>query len=142
MAKLTNYYPDFDASGNFKQCDSWENVLREIFTVLVTRPGTRQWNPEFGCRLLELLFEYGVQESQFVDVIKEAFVKWLPHVDLESVTCSISKMPDSVGQKATLKLKIAYAGESKTVGFDITPHMDLLNGAVHQINIIKKPGYL
>ena len=92
MAKLTNYYPDFDASGNFKQCDSWENVLREIFTVLVTRPGTRQWNPEFGCRLLELLFEYGVQESQFVDVIKEAFVKWLPHVDLESVTCSISKI--------------------------------------------------
>ena len=142
MAKLTNWYPDFDASGNFRCCTSWENILREIFTVLVTRPGTRQWNPQFGCKLLDLLFEYGVQENQFVEVIREAFIKWLPHVDLDSISCTLSKMPDTIGQKASVKLKISYGGESKTIGFDIPPHMDLLNGAVHQINITKKPGYL
>lgn len=132
---LTNWYPYFDKSGNFQECYGWENILREIFTVLVTRPGSRQWQPEFGCNLLDMLFEINLTEQDFVDVIKTAFIRWLPHVSLESCSCKISQMTNRYGLKASISMKIGYNGESKNVIFNVPPQLDLQNGMLYDVTV-------
>lgn len=138
MAKqpITSWYPYFDASGNFVELKGWDVVLRQIFTVLVTRPGTRQWQPEFGCTLLDMLFEPVSNESQFNDIIKAAF-KWLPHVTLQSVNCSIVDMSNHTGKQVKIALKVGYSGETRDVSFIIPPQLDLLNGQIHNIKVLR-----
>lgn len=131
---ITGWYPDFDDSGNFQELYGWDVVLRQIFTVLITRPGSRQWQPEFGCRLLDLLFDTDITETTFNDCIKTAF-KWLPHIKLKDVECKVSQMTNFRGQKASIKMSIAYNGETRDVSFEIPSQLDLMNGQLHQIRV-------
>ena len=134
VKRITGWYPYFEDSGNFQELYGWDVVLRDIFTVLVTRPGTRQWQPEFGCTLLDLLFEVNVTEDTLNDVITSAF-RWLPFVILNSVSCKLEPMTNFRGQKALITINISYEGETRDVVFDIPPQIDLMNGQIHQIKV-------
>lgn len=134
---ITGWYPVFDESYNFKECTGWDVVLKDIFTVLVTRPGSRQWQPEFGCRLLDMLFEVNLNEEHFVNAVKEAFY-WLPYVSLSDVQCKITPMQNGRGNKAVVSMKVKYDGETKNVSFKIPGHMDLLNGSLYGVGVIRK----
>ena len=135
---ITNWYPYFDSSGNFTESYGWDNILKEIFIVLVTRPGTRQWQPEFGCKLLDMLFEINLTENDFVNVIQTAFDKWLPHINLIECKCNISNLNNRNGLKADIDMTINYEGETKDVVFNIPPEMDLQNGVIHNIKVYRK----
>ena len=135
---ITNWYPYFDSSGNFTESYGWDNILKEIFIVLVTRPGTRQWQPEFGCKLLDMLFEINLTENDFVNVIQTAFDKWLPHINLVECKCNISNLNNRNGLKADIDMTINYEGETKDVVFNIPPEMDLQNGVIHNIKVYRK----
>lgn len=135
---LTNWYPYFDSSGNFTESYGWDNILKEIFILLVTRPGTRQWQPEFGCKLLDMLFEINLSENDFVNVIKNAFVRWMPHVELKECKCVISELNNRYGLKADINMTIGYDGEIKDVVFNIPPKVDLQNGVIHNIKVFRK----
>ena len=134
---ITSWYPNFAEDGNFVASTGWEVVLKHIFTVLVTRKGTRQWNPEFGCNLLDMLFEINLQESDFVQCIQDAF-KWIPYISLSECSCKIDDVPNHTGKRALIKLKVIYDGESKSVEFDIPSDMDLMNGSIHDIKVNRK----
>ena len=138
VTPLTNWYPYFDKYGNFTESYGWDNILKEIFILLVTRPGSRQWQPEFGCRLLDMLFEINVSENDFINVIKNAFNKWMPHVNLKDCTCKISNLGNRYGLKAEINMTIGYDGETKDVVFNIPPDMDLQNGVIHNIKVYRK----
>ena len=112
--RIHSWYPTFGPDGNFEEVAGWDVVLRHIFLVLVTRPNTRQWQPEFGCKLLDMLFETNLTESSFENVIREAF-NWIPECRLEDVKCQITPMSNHNGNKASISLKISYDGESKNV---------------------------
>ena len=135
---ITNWYPYFDSSGNFTESYGWDNILKEIFIVLVTRPGTRQWQPEFGCKLLDMLFEINLTENDFVNVIQTAFDKWLPHINLVECKCNISNLNNRNGLKADIDMTINYEGETKDVVFNIPPEKDLQNGLIHNIKVYRK----
>lgn len=135
---ITSWFPDFDTDGDFTKSTGWEVVLRHIFTVLVTRPGTRQWNPEFGCKLLDMLFEVNLTEQDFKSVISDAINRWIPYVRLEECECKISPMTNHTGNKANIKLKINYNGETKNVLFDIPPQLNLMDGNIHSIKVTRK----
>lgn len=134
---IVSWYPDFGTDGNFVTSYGWEVVLKHIFTVLVTRKGSRQWNPEFGCRLLDMLFEINLQESDFVQCIKEAF-QWIPYITLSECNCKIEDIPNHTGKRALLKLKVEYNGESKSIEFDIPSDLDIMNGSIHDIKVNRK----
>ena len=133
---IRSWYPYFGPDGNFIELYGWDVVLRHIFTVLVTRPGSRQWQPEFGCNLLDMLFETNLTEKDFEDVIRGAF-KWIPYVTLKNVNCKISPMSNYRGNKASINLSIGYAGETKEVSFQVPSQMDLLNGLIHEIKVTR-----
>jgi len=126
-----------DKDGNFVELYGWDVVLRHIFTVLVTRPGSRQWQQEFGCKLLDLLFENAsTNETQYADVIRGAF-RWIPYVTLRDVQAKLSKRTNGNGYNLSISLSVGYAGETRNVNFVIPPQMDLMNGQIHSIKVTR-----
>lgn len=134
---IHSWYPMLDKDGNFIELYGWDVVLRHIFTVLVTRPGSRQWQPEFGCNLLDLLFENAsTNENQYADVIRGAF-RWIPYVSLQKVNAKLNKRTNGTGYNLSISLTVSYDGETKNVNFVIPPQMDLMNGQIHDIKVTR-----
>ena len=78
---------DKNAYGFFKRNYTYyEQIQDNIKTLLLTHPGERVGNPEYGCRLKEIVFEQNEPEilkPKVNETIKEALDKFLPFVQLE-----------------------------------------------------------
>ena len=115
------------------ECKGWDVVLKQLFTVLVTVPGTRQWNPEFGCHLTDRIFDIDINENDFSNEIQNAISKWIPYVKINKVSVSIQKLEQRSGNSANINIDINYAGESRKVEFQIPSQLDLLQGSIYNI---------
>tara|TARA_R100000805_G_C3615583_1_gene117094 strand:- start:1438 stop:1899 length:462 start_codon:yes stop_codon:yes gene_type:complete len=72
----------------------YEQIQDNIKTLLLTQPGERVGNPEYGCRLKEIVFEQNVPETlkpQVEERIKEALDRFLPFVTLEETKLQANK---------------------------------------------------
>lgn len=79
-----NYHLDFpfgiSEQGGIRTTGASDHIRDEIITVLLTAPGERINQPEFGCGLKELVFapNNGLLLSTMVDFkIEQALDKWL-----------------------------------------------------------------
>jgi len=72
---ITTFLPTFDSRGNFKEETGWNVIIKSIFMCLAVRRKTRQWQPEFGSRLHEFLFEHNVAEGDIAREV-EAACSW------------------------------------------------------------------
>ena len=134
---ITSWIPVFDDTGNFKEIYGWDVVLKHIFLTLVTPKGSRQWNPEFGSRLLSFLFESTLTEQDFNDEIQNVFNQQLPHIHLVSVTTQFTDFQNRTGKRANVSMKIRYDGEDKQVTFDLPDGLDLMSGSIYDVNVIR-----
>ncbi len=78
-------------SGYFSQSYFIADQIKSNLTNLIlTEPGERMMQPEFGCRLHRLLFEQfdGDLSSKVRDIIESAMSQWLPFVGLSDVEVS------------------------------------------------------
>ena len=130
---ITSWFPQFGKDGDFIKCEGWDVVLKQLFTVLVTVPGTRQWNPEFGCHLTDRLFDIDINESDFSNEIRNALTKWIPYIKVNNVSVSINKMNERSGNYALINIDISYKNETKKVEFQVPYRMDLLQGSIYNI---------
>ena len=62
-----------------------EQAKHNLKNLLMTNLGERPHQPEFGSRLLEVVFEFK-DDALIEQVINEAVDKWLPYVTINSVT--------------------------------------------------------
>ena len=62
-----------------------EQARHNLKNLLLTNLGERPHQPEFGSRLLEVVFEFK-DDALIEQVINEAVDKWLPYVTINSVT--------------------------------------------------------
>lgn len=67
-----------DSSGSIKKSSFERNVEEGIFIVLSTKVGERIMNPEFGCKINELLFEENTPETRALakEYVITALDKW------------------------------------------------------------------
>jgi hypothetical protein len=80
------YIASVGATSDFKKI--WQH---RVLLVLATRPGERVMRPDFGSNLYRVLFESEVSAGEIAnEAIAEAFVKWLPDLELRQVTPSFS----------------------------------------------------
>lgn len=92
-------------SGNgFEFLDKNKLIAEEIKRILLTRPGERVGKPEFGSRLLELIFEPETSINDVCAVIKYSIEQNLgEYVSVEECTL-MSKNQETIN--IMLKLKI------------------------------------
>ena len=61
-----------------------EQARHNLRNLLLTNLGERVNQPEFGCRLLEVVFEFK-DDTLIEEVINEAVEKWLPYITINEV---------------------------------------------------------
>ena len=62
-----------------------EQARHNLKNLLLTNLGERAHQPEFGSRLLEVVFEFK-DDALIEQVINEAVDKWLPYITINAVT--------------------------------------------------------
>ena len=88
-------------------------IARSIRNIVFTQPGEKFFNPEFGSRVSESLFENvdDVSAISIRDEIRSSIINYEPRVNLLSV--SVNPNPDENEMNVTIKYEI--------VGIDIPP---------------------
>ena len=56
--------------------------------LLLTNLGERPHQPEFGSRLLEVVFEFK-DDALIEEVINEAVDRWLPYININTITTTV-----------------------------------------------------
>lgn len=71
-----------------------EDLLKEsVIRILLTSPGERVNNPNFGCKLKEFLFEFDVYILEDIKYeIRKSIERWEPHVTVSNIV--ITKKED------------------------------------------------
>ena len=87
--------------------NSLEQSQHNLKNLLLTYPGERVGQPEFGCKLRELVFEHIDEEElpvRIEDEIKDSVSKWLPYINIISVE-TLTQDDD----KSKIYVKIKYS---------------------------------
>jgi len=84
-------YPFRDSAiGNYVQMTGTpeREVRADLIHLLLTRKGSRYFLPDFGTRLYEFIFEQNdsVSHSQIEDEIREGVRKYIPNLDINSIS--------------------------------------------------------
>jgi phage baseplate assembly protein W len=77
-----------DNNNNFAMTKtSLQQSEHNLRNLLLTHPGERVNQPEFGCRLRELCFEQRDEElpTRIEETIKESVSTWLPYITIHDV---------------------------------------------------------
>ena len=79
--------------------NSIQQATHNLKNLLLTHPGERVGNPEFGCRLRELCFEQ--RDEQLPDRLEEEIIDavqtWLPYINIVDIaTLSDKSNPNTV----------------------------------------------
>jgi len=74
--------------GTFKASNAGDRIQQAIHIILATRIGERPFNPEFGSRLTELVFEQNdaILERLLVFYTAEALRRWEKRIEILGVT--------------------------------------------------------
>jgi phage baseplate assembly protein W len=75
-----------------------EHIHQSILMILSTRPGTRPLEPEFGCRVHELLFRplTATLQGQMSFFITQALERWESRISVLGVSADLGPATDEV----------------------------------------------
>ena len=79
-------------SGFFNQSyDTLTQVKNNIINLLNTRQGERRFQPTFGTRLWNLVFEQNQDtlKEQAVNIVSEDIASWIPNVTVNDITANL-----------------------------------------------------
>lgn len=99
-----------------------EQVKSNIKNLLLTKPGERVMQPEFGSGLHSLLFEFNNTEleTNIEDVVTEAIEKWLPYVTIDEILIeSTNTLKDLNQVNVSIKFSIGNTPQLNEVTFTI-----------------------
>ena len=70
-----------------------QQIKSDLMHLILTRKGTRYYNPEFGTNLLKFIFEPndGLTQSQISDEIQSVVKKYLPKLQINNVIITPSE---------------------------------------------------
>jgi phage baseplate assembly protein W len=82
----------FDGNTMFNRTKTVEEQAQHnLKNLLLTNIGERPHQPEFGSRLLEVVFEFK-DNNQCEEVINEAVDRWLPYITINSVETTVDEV--------------------------------------------------
>ncbi len=113
-------------NGYFQQSyDSITQIRSNLFNFFTTRPYERRFNPQFGTKLYNFLFEQKTDDFEEIikNIIKEDINTWFPTVFVNKVFLDISsdgKSNDINNYIARVKVQFTYNKETSSFSFTTT----------------------
>lgn len=67
--------------------DTLTQIKNNFINLVMTNPGERFGNPEFGCDIHDLVFNFNEEslQNEIEDAVEEAVRRWMPYISLEDV---------------------------------------------------------
>ena len=118
-------------SGYFAQSyDTLTQVKTNIVNLLNTRQSERRFQPTFGTRLWNLIFEQNVDtlKDQAVNIVTEDIFSWIPNVTVTDVTANLLTSDQITANKDIYLLNIAV-----TFTVNITKQSDTVVVTINNI---------
>lgn len=108
-------------SGYFQQSyDSITQIRANLLNFFSTRPLERRFNPQFGTRLYNFLFEQRTEDFEEIikNIIKEDVNRWFPGVFVDRIFLDISSaQKDDDINNYIIRIKIQFTFNKQTSSF-------------------------
>lgn len=107
---------------NYVQGDSVTLIKASLRQILLTAPGERMWNPEFGCRVKELLFDTfsPTLKTTMANLALEAIRRWEDRVSVNTGDIAVIA---STGSPTSIELRVSF--RVKNPDFTAQPNLTI-----------------
>ena len=106
--------------------------MQSIYVILNTPKGSRVWQPEFGCGVMEYIWDLADDKtvSKMQSEIESALVRWEPRINVKSVTVNLNPYKQGV---VDVDIDFSYAGKdySKSLSMSTTNSSELTVYKMH-----------
>jgi phage baseplate assembly protein W len=82
-----------------------EDIRQAILIILETTPGERVMRPDFGCGLMDMVFEPAsyATEARIQRIVEAALIQWEPRIDVQEVKTKLKPV-----DRNTIDITIIY----------------------------------
>lgn len=97
----------FDNNTFSQTYTTMEQVKSNLKNLLLTKPGERILQPDFGCPLIILVFEpiSDELESRIEDAIEDSIEMWMPYINIENIVINMS---DEMKDRNKIEVSISF----------------------------------
>jgi phage baseplate assembly protein W len=116
-------------NGYFEQSyDTLTQIKANITNFFNTRPGERRFNPQFGTKLYNYLFEQNIEgfDEILKNVIKDDMNYWFPNVIVNTVFLDITtaqKNKNTDNYIINLKIQFTVNNQTDVLGLTVTSNL-------------------
>jgi phage baseplate assembly protein W len=116
-------------NGYFEQSyDTLTQIKANITNFFNTRPGERRFNPQFGTKLYNYLFEQNIEgfDDILKNVIKEDMNYWFPNVIVNTVFLDITtaqKNKNTDNYIINIKIQFTVNNQTDVLGLTVTSNL-------------------
>ncbi len=116
-------------NGYFEQSyDTLTQIKANITNFFNTRPGERRFNPQFGTKLYQYLFEQNIEgfDDILKNVIKEDMNYWFPNVIVNTVFLDITtaqKNKNTDNYIISIKIQFTINNQTDVLGLTVTSNL-------------------
>ena len=124
--------PEKGKDGDFKTYSNLEVIMQSIYVILNTPKGSRVWQPEFGCGVMQYIWD--LADDKTIDKmraeIESALSRWEPRIDINSITVTLSPYKQGV---VDVSIDFSYSGKdyTKNISMDTTHNPELTVYKMH-----------
>jgi phage baseplate assembly protein W len=116
-------------NGYFEQSyDTLTQIKANITNFLNTRPGERRFNPQFGTKLYQYLFDQNIEgfDEILKNVIVEDMTYWFPNVIVNTVFLDITtaqKNKNTDNYIINIKIQFTVNNQTDVLGLTVTSNL-------------------
>ena len=116
-------------NGYFEQSyDTLTQIKANITNFFNTRPGERRFNPQFGTKLYQYLFEQNIEgfDEILKNVIVEDMTYWFPNVIVNTVFLDITtaqKNKNTDNYIISIKIQFTVNNQTDVLGLTVTSNL-------------------
>ena len=116
-------------NGYFEQSyDTLTQIKANITNFFNTRPGERRFNPQFGTKLYQYLFDQNIEgfDEILKNVIKDDMNYWFPNVIVNTVFLDITtaqKNKNTDNYIISIKIQFTVNNQTDVLGLTVTSNL-------------------
>ncbi len=141
---LLGCLPEISSTGDLYLSEDLEVIVQSLFVIFNTKLESRIWQPKFGCRLKEYIWD--ILDDRTLESIKSdlenAIKKWEPRITVTNLT--VTKVEDTVGSNnPTVKIEVAFTFDRHDYShtFQIGANTSMMDLNIYQLKTNKRHKY-
>ncbi len=132
---LLGCLPEISSTGDFYCSKDIEVILQSIFIILNTKPESRVWQPKFGCRLKEYIWDLMDEKtlSNMTSDLESALSIWEPRINVTKLEV---KPIQTVGvPQVDIEISFTFDRKDYTHVFNMTANKNMMDMSVYDLKV-------